>query len=169
MSDSAMTVPHTRRQLDEVQVAQREIQQLKDTIIGDGVNLASRLEGLCKEYKTRILISETTYKALRGTYRSREVDRVIVKGKTNPVGIYEILDYHDDTSFPNIQEVLNLFKSGLGEYRRQNWERAIRHFSGALRLNPDDPLSDIYVQRCQRLQAEPPLEEWDGVWIMKTK
>src|SRR3546814_8217350 len=74
------------------------------TIIGDGVNLASRLESACKQYSARILISENTYKKLRGTYRSREVDRVVVKGKTEPVAIYEILDYHTDESYPNLME-----------------------------------------------------------------
>ena len=65
------------------------------TLIGDGVNLAARLESACKQYGARILISENTRRKLRGTYRLREIDRVVVKGKTKPVGIYEILDYHD--------------------------------------------------------------------------
>src|SRR5258706_3938681 len=65
------------------------------TIIGDGVNLAARLESACKQYAARILISEFTYRKLRGTYRTREIDLVVVKGKTKPVGVYEVLDYHD--------------------------------------------------------------------------
>src|SRR5205823_10926012 len=64
------------------------------TIIGDGVNLASRLEGACKAYAAHILMSEHTLRKLRGTYRVREVDYLVVKGKLEPVGVYEVLDYH---------------------------------------------------------------------------
>ncbi|HQY06431.1 MAG TPA: GAF domain-containing protein, partial [Lacunisphaera sp.] len=69
------------------------------TVIGDGVNLASRLESACKEYSAQILCSEGTYRKLKGTYRMREVDKVIVKGKTEPVGVYEVLDYHTEETF----------------------------------------------------------------------
>jgi hypothetical protein len=72
------------------------------TIIGDGVNLAARLESACKQYGAHILISEFTNKLLRGTYYSRELDLVVVKGKTQPVAIYEILDYHTEESYPNM-------------------------------------------------------------------
>ena len=64
------------------------------TMIGDGVNLASRLESACKQYSARILISEHTFGRLKGVYRTREVDHVVVKGKTEPVAVYEVLDYH---------------------------------------------------------------------------
>ena len=87
------------------------------TVIGDGVNLAARLESACKQYAARILISENTFAKLRGTYRSREIDRVVVKGKTEPVSVYEILDYHEEETFPNVMEVLNHFKSALQYYR----------------------------------------------------
>jgi adenylate cyclase len=80
------------------------------TMIGDGVNLAARLETACKQYKARILVSEFTFKKLRGTYRAREVDRIIVKGKTTPVGVYEILEYHTPESFPDMMDALGSFK-----------------------------------------------------------
>ncbi len=138
------------------------------TVIGDGVNLASRLESACKQYAARILISEFTYEKLRGTYRAREVDRVIVKGKTEPVGVYEILDYHTDETFPNVMEVLNHFKDGLGKYRKGNWDAAIKAFREALKLNPEDYVSKMYVERCEHLKANPP-KDWDGVWVMTSK
>ena len=138
------------------------------TVIGDGVNLASRLEGACKEYAARILISENTFRKLRGTYRSREVDRVIVKGKTEPVAVYEILDFHTEETFPNVMEVLNEFKSGLLRYREGRWDDAISLFKEGLSLNPDDKVSQIYIERCEYLKANPP-DDWNGVWVMKTK
>jgi adenylate cyclase len=139
------------------------------TVIGDGVNLASRLEGAGKEYGAHILVSEYTFGRLRGTYRSREVDRTIVKGKTQPVAIYEILEYHTRESFPNIAEALGVFKHGLECYRGRLWAEAIKAFTEVLRLNPADKASKIYVARCEHLAAHPPADDWDGVWVMETK
>ncbi|MEO7726182.1 MAG: adenylate/guanylate cyclase domain-containing protein, partial [Burkholderiales bacterium] len=139
------------------------------TIIGDGVNLAARLESACKQYAARILISEFTYRKLRGTYRTREIDLVVVKGKTKPVGVYEVLDYHDEESFPNLMDVVNQFKDGMAKYRAGKWDAAISSFRAALQLNPKDKLSEIYIERCEKLKAEPPEGEWDGVWVMQEK
>jgi adenylate cyclase len=139
------------------------------TIIGDGVNLAARLESACKQYKARILISEFTFRKLRGTYRSREIDRIVVKGKTQPVGIHEVLEYHTEESFPNMMEVLGLFKHGLTQYRAGKWDGAIAAFKGSAALNPGDYIPKMYIERCEHLKAEPPPGEWDGVWVLKEK
>jgi adenylate cyclase len=139
------------------------------TLIGDGVNLASRLESACKQYAAQILISEYTYKKLRGTYRIREIDRVIVKGKTEPVGVYEVLDYHTEATFPHLMRVVNYFQEGLMQYRQRQWDEAMAAFAEALHYHANDPLSQIYMQRCQYLQAHPPAPDWTGVWIMETK
>jgi adenylate cyclase len=139
------------------------------TVIGDGVNLASRLEGACKQYRARLLLTEYTFGKLHGTYRSREIDRVLVKGKTQPVGVFEILDYHSEVSFPNIMEVLNFFRYGLRCYRERRWEDAISAFEEALNLNPSDFLSIMYLQRCEHLKKNPPPADWNGVWVMETK
>ena len=139
------------------------------TLIGDGVNLASRLEGACKQYSARILLSELTRERLKGVYRLREVDRVIVKGKTQPVSVYECLDYHDERSFPNLMETLGAFGEGLARYRDGDFEKAVHWFEEALKANKGDRLSDLYVGRCLQLVASPPLEDWDGVWVMSEK
>ena len=133
------------------------------------MNLASRLESACKQYAARILISENTYRKMRGTYRVREVDCVVVKGKTEPVSIYEVLDYHTAETFPNLLETVNHFQGGLAHYRRGAWDDATRCFTDALRLNPHDQLSTIYLDRCAQLKAHPPEGEWNGVWVMKSK
>lgn len=139
------------------------------TVIGDGVNLASRLESACKEYSAQILISEFTYRKMKGTYRTREVDRVIVKGKTEPIGVYEVLDYHTEETFPHLRETVNHFQGGLAQYRKGDFDRAIKEFQEALTLHPGDKLSQTYIDRCNYLKAHPPGEKWDGVWVMKSK
>jgi adenylate cyclase len=138
------------------------------TVIGDGVNLASRLEGACKQYGARILVSEYTYRKLRGTYRAREIDRIVVKGKTQPVRIYEILEFHTPETFPAIGEVLAHFRHALDAYRGARFEEALKSFKEALVLHPHDRASNVYVERCQHLIQHPP-EEWHGVWVMESK
>ncbi|MDD3147614.1 MAG: adenylate/guanylate cyclase domain-containing protein, partial [Candidatus Riflebacteria bacterium] len=139
------------------------------TIIGDGVNLAARLESACKQYGTKILISEFTLRKLKGTYRQREIDLVVVKGKTKPVSIYEIMSYHNRESFPGLGEVLGTFKDGLSAYRARKWDAAIRLFSDCLAINPNDKPSKLYVERARFLKDNPPADDWAGVWVMEAK
>jgi adenylate cyclase len=139
------------------------------TVIGDGVNLASRLESACKQYKAHILMSEFTHRKLRGTYRIREIDRVLVIGKSEPVGVYEVLDYHTEESFPSMREVLTHFRDGINRYRSRNFEAAQSTFEEVLRLNPNDRPSQLYVERCRYFAANPPAPDWDGVWVLESK
>ena len=139
------------------------------TVIGDGVNLASRLESACKQYGTRILISENTYQKLKGTYRIRDVDDVIVKGKSSPVRIYEVLDYHTEETFPRLMEVTGYFREGRAAYGNGDWTRAVKLFGEALRLNPGDRPSQLYIDRCHALKANPPEASWGGIWTMTSK
>jgi adenylate cyclase len=139
------------------------------TIIGDGVNLAARLESACKQYGARILLSELTRARLKGIYRLREVDTVVVKGKTKPVSIFECLDYYDETSFPNLMETVGAFTEGLARYRDSDFERAAVWFEKALEANPADTLSRIYADRCRILLEAPPGADWDGTWVMSEK
>jgi len=138
------------------------------TMIGDGVNLASRLESACKQYSARILISEHTFTRLKGVYRTREVDHVVVKGKTEPVAVFEVLDYHTPETFPNLMDAVNYFRDGIEKYRRGDWKLAIDAFGEALRANPADELSRTYIERCRALIADPP-ESWSGIWVMTAK
>lgn len=139
------------------------------TIIGDGVNLASRLESACKQYGTHILISEFTYKQLRGTYRTREIDLVVVKGKTQPVAVHEVLDYHTDDTYPHMIDALGYFRDGLAKYRRGLWSDAEALFSQVSSLNPADKSAKLYLERCRYLAVNPPGEDWNGVWVMESK
>ena len=139
------------------------------TVIGDGVNLASRLESACKQYGAGILISENTLKKLKGTYRVRDVDLVVVKGKTEPVAVFEVLDYHTDLSFPNLADFLGYYRSGITLYRKQQWDRSIAAFQHCLKMRPTDKLSQIYVERSEQMKDNPPGDDWNGVWVLKSK
>ena len=139
------------------------------TVIGDGVNLASRLEGANKMYRTQLLISEFTRADLKHDYIVREIDKIRVKGKNEPVAVYEVLDYYDETTFPNLSGVIESFNRGLELYKARDWNTAIRCFEDALALNPNDNVSKLYINRCRSMIDEPPSADWDGVWTMTCK
>jgi len=139
------------------------------TMIGDGVNLASRLEGACKTYGTQILVSDHTFRKLRGTYRSRVVDNVIVKGKTQPISVHEILDFHDAQSFPKLPEFLQLYQLAMDQYRGRRFKEAAASFQEAMRLRGDDKVCALYVERARHYLSAPPSADWDGVWTLTEK
>ena len=139
------------------------------TVIGDGVNLAARIESACKQYGAHILISEFTHKAVKATYRTRQVDYVIVKGKTEPVGVHEVLDFHDDESYPNMVEALGHFNDGYRAWNNGNWDQAIKLFKNVEKINPNDKAAKLYLDRCAHLKKNPPKGDWDGVWVMTSK
>ncbi len=138
------------------------------TMIGDGVNLAARLESACKQYSARILISDHTFKKLKGTYRIRYIDDVVVKGKTQPVGVHEVLDYHSDETFPNLMDAVNYFNEGRKHYQAGNWDKGVKAFNECLKANGADKLSQTYIERCRLLKKKAP-KDWDGVWVMTSK
>jgi len=139
------------------------------TAIGDGVNLASRLESSCKTYGAELIISEFTKRALHDCYKMREIDMVRVQGKTAPVAIYEVLDHCDEEAFPHLQKTIDIFGEGLVFYRDRHWHAGIECFENILKLNPMDRLAEMYVSRCQHFIDNPPDDDWNGVWVMTTK
>jgi adenylate cyclase len=136
------------------------------TVMGDGVNLASRLEGINKEYGTRIIISEYTYKEVKDLFTCREVDRVRVKGKQEPVTIYELLArIHNPCPLSSIE----LFEQGLQAYYQRDFLTALKKFQLFLEQNPNDYLTQLYIQRVNEYISSPPPADWDGVHEMKSK
>jgi adenylate cyclase len=137
------------------------------TVMGDAVNLASRLEGINKEYGTRIILSEFTYNEVKDSFVCREVDWVRVKGKILPVKIFELIA---ENKVPEkLQEPMKWFQQGYEHYHAKGWAAAIEAFSKALDLNPADSVARRYVLRCQDYLTHPPSDDWDGVFVMKTK
>jgi len=143
--------------------------RMEYTAIGDSVNLASRLEGANKYYKTKILIDEATVHALKRPSLLREIDLLRVKGKDKPVAVYEALGYHDAASFPGMGEALEHFNEGLCAYRERDWQRAMAGFEATLKLHPADAPSSMYIERCRHYLAAPPGPEWGGVWVLTEK
>lgn len=137
------------------------------TVMGDAVNLGSRLEGTNKEYGTRIIISEFTYEDVKGAFTTRELDWVRVKGKLQPIKIFELISEGPPSA--ETQLLLKHYNEGYALYRSRKFQEALTAFEAALAASPSDPVSQLYVSRCQDYLEEPPPESWDGVYIMKTK
>ena len=137
------------------------------TVMGDAVNLGSRLEGLTKEYKVPIICSEMTRDAVPD-YVCLELDRVRVKGKEKPVAIYEPLG-HKDAVDKNVKTLLTRHKQALTLYRNQDWDNAEREFFALQQANPGKALYAMYLDRITYFKNHPPGAGWDGVFVFKTK
>lgn len=137
------------------------------TVMGDNVNLASRLEGINKQFGTHLVISENTYGAVGDKLVARELDLIRVKGKMKPVKIYELLGTRDE--YERFRDQSERFEKGLEAYRSGQWEKALETFEELTIDYPQDGPSHVFVKRCHDLVAEPPQGTWDGVYVMKTK
>ncbi|MEM8639667.1 MAG: GAF domain-containing protein [Cyanobacteria bacterium P01_G01_bin.54] len=140
------------------------------TMIGDQVNLSARLESLTKEYGCDIIISESTYQACGGGDRLqvRELDQVRVKGKSQAVTVYELIDYQGVKLSATTMQFLDIYQEARRHYLEQQFQRAQNLFDKAHQLRPDDRTVNLYRQRCAQYLERPPAE-WDGIYVMTTK
>jgi len=139
------------------------------TVMGDAVNLGSRLEGITKQYGTGMLVGEETWAKLKDVIAFREMDRVRVKGKAEPVGIYEPL-CEISQMMPAMQTELDAWNQILHQYRSQQWDAAEQGLQ-ALIKNDASPryVYTLYLERITHLREHPPGEQWDGVTTFETK
>jgi adenylate cyclase len=151
--------------------------KLDYTVIGDSVNLASRLEALTRYYKTSIMVSENIYAYAKDHFIFRKVDNVKVKGKDLPVGVYTIYDSWLDEAPPETpahlvidRETMDQYNKGLKLFAMREWETAKQYFAGALSASGgEDFLSSMYLERVEHLKANPPPPDWDGTIAMTEK
>jgi adenylate cyclase len=137
------------------------------TVMGDEVNLASRLEGLTKQYGVGIIVGENAKNAV-SDFIYRELDHVRVKGKDKPVAIYEPMGLASEAS-KELQDEVRLFHEVRRFYRKQSWDQAELQLMNLQRISPDAALYRIYAERVAYFRNNPPAAEWDGVFVFETK
>ncbi|MBD1809420.1 GAF domain-containing protein [Microcoleus sp. FACHB-SPT15] len=143
--------------------------RMEFTAIGDGVNLGSRLESASKQYGCDIIISESTYKPCANQILVRELDKIVVKGKTQPVSIYELIGLSSDPISDQKQMVIEHYHKGRELYLNRDFAFAIGEFAQVLKFDPNDKPADMHLARCQHWLKTPPPDSWDGAWTLTEK
>ena len=140
--------------------------RMDSTVLGDAVNLASRLEALTKNYRVPMLVSEDSKNLISHLeeFNWRFLDRITVKGKKEPVRIFEVFNEHSDKNYENKLKAAGLFEEALNSYLKRSWEEAIEGFKECEALLPEDASIEMYLTRAQDFQQSPPAEDWDGVY-----
>jgi adenylate cyclase len=138
------------------------------TVIGDTVNLASRLEGANKTYGTRALVSEVTSRFAADLVETREIDTVLVVGKTEPQRVFELLGRKGEVASERLM-LRDAYIEALEAYRRQAWDKACAGFETCLAMAPDDTPSKVFLNRIAGFRAAAPGAEWGGVWSLAEK
>ncbi|MDK2123216.1 CHASE2 domain-containing protein [Parachitinimonas caeni] len=138
------------------------------TVMGDAVNLASRLEGITKQYGVGMIVGEATRNAVGDTVIFRELDRVKVKGKEDPVAIFEPVGRKENVD-KAVQNQIQLFHQALKHYRTQNWDMAELQLINLKKQQPDCKLYSVYLDRIKNFRHTPPPPNWDGVYEFDTK
>jgi adenylate cyclase len=139
------------------------------TVIGDGVDISSRLEGLTKEYGCDIILSEFTYRLCRDKIWVRELDWVCVKGKTKPIQIYELIGDRSQPLDALTTNFIALYDAGRDAYRNRSFAEAIQFFNAAQQLRPHDRAVQVQQQRAQAYLLTPPDHDWDGAYVLTGK
>ena len=142
--------------------------RLAYTAVGDPVNVASRIEGLSKEYGVQIVIGEATRQAAGDAFEYRFLDLVAVKGRAEPLQVYELLG-HAGAIPPERRAALTRYDRGVALYRNRRWAEAEALFEELAAAAPDDGPVALYRRRARALLDEPPARDWDGVWVARTK
>ena len=139
------------------------------TVIGDGVNIAARLESANKQFGTRVLISESTRELLQEDYRLRELDLIRVRGRLEPLSVLEVRGLASELVSSSESDLLDYFAHGLASYRGRLWTDAIGRFEKALECDAQDCPSALFRRRAMHYRDHEPAYNWDGVWTLTEK
>jgi adenylate cyclase len=142
--------------------------KLNYSVLGDTVNLASRLEGANKSYHTRIMIGPLTYELAKNHFETRLLDLLRVKGKHQPVRVYELMEKKDGLTTDQVR-LRASYSEGLEHYQRREWKAAIQCFERALVIDSNDGPSQVYIERCKTYQKHSPPSDWDGSFGLDSK
>jgi adenylate cyclase len=143
-------------------------ERLNYTIIGDSVNVSSRLEGINKIYRTKIIVSENTYEKCQNNFEFRHLDRVSLLGRSQGMNIYELISSKNDIN-KKLMKIYEYYEAGLRYYFDQNWLKALDHFNAVIKYRPHDTPSRLMFNRCLRYKNNPPPKEWNGVFAQTVK
>ena len=138
------------------------------TVMGDTVNLASRLESANKQFGTRILLSESTYELVKDDFVTRKIDNITVVGKSESVAVYELLGEQGKIE-PQILELIGLYEKAYLFYQKRDWDNADKLLLQSLEINSKDIASQVLIDRIKYFRITPPNSDWDGVWHMSKK
>jgi len=139
------------------------------TVIGDAVNLASRLEALTRTYPVDILVGASAAGLIRDDFNLRSVALVQVKGKTQPVEIFTLIGAKADRTDPEFLQRLETYEAGFGKFRERDFVRAKIFFSQFLEFYPEDGLAKMYLERSLEYEEQPPDAAWNAVEVFKKK
>jgi len=143
--------------------------RMEFTAIGDGVNLGSRLESASKIYGTDIIISGNTYKPCASRIRARQLDYIRVKGKDQPVEVYELIGYQDDPISDQRQRLIDHYHKGRDHFKNRDFPMAMAEFGQVLSLDRENKAANLHLDRCQKCLQDPPKDDWDGSWTLTEK
>ena len=139
------------------------------TVIGDPINLASRMEGLTKSYYVDLLIGEDVRELVADKFVLQSIDRVRVKGKGTPTEVFAVHQRSDEPISEKLSSYLDRFADAVQLYRSGRFADAEARFTTIMEDHPEDPSCRLYIGRCYLYLANPPGDDWDGVFTMKTK
>lgn len=139
------------------------------TVIGDTVNLGARLETANKQYKSNIMISENCHRYVKDKFIARELDLLVVMGKTEPIRVYELVGLRDEPLTQEKIRIVEIYSKSLSQYRNREFDSAIAGFEKVLEIDPDDFPSQLYIERSYLYKKSPPPENWNGLFILQTK
>jgi class 3 adenylate cyclase len=138
------------------------------TVMGDAVNLASRLEGAGKAYGITTMVSEETLRAAGDVCEVRPLDSIRVVGKDEPVRVFEVLGRKGEVDKDKLN-VVEIYQQGYQMYAERKWDEAIAHFESGLEIDPGDGPCNVFIERCRDLKLAPPAEDWDAVHNLDSK